>query len=476
MILAGVILSLLLATLFYGGYFKAYSHSQSEGALNRSAAAINQDITSFLALTQKDFQYLVEEEPTLLAEAFAVQVRESQMEIFLTDSAGKILLSTHAFPSPKVSGAGMREGTELARAGEVAKTDLNGFFEEKRLVRVLLLEKEHSETHRQRVGAVYLSMPQDSGAKIGRDVLTAHIICTSLLLALFAMVLFLSYRDYIRPLLSLNRAAENASRGDFSLRLEEKMAGRVTPLVRSFNEMAKTAEENERIRQTFVSNVAHDLRTPLTTIGGFVQNMEQGIIPPEKHGKYFKIVQDEVARLSRLVQTLLETSRMTAGEKKYHFAPMDICEVSRITLLSFEERISEKKIEVEFEAAEDSLTVVADEDAISRVIYNLLDNAIKFTPEGGTLSLKITCQEKKALVAVENSGQGIPEEELAHLFDRFYKSDRSRGLDKKGMGLGLFIVKSIIAAHSEEVWVESRVGKFTRFVFSLPLGNSGKTK
>jgi signal transduction histidine kinase len=150
---------------------------------------------------------------------------------------------------------------------------------------------------------------------------------------------------------------------------------------------------------------------------------------------------------------------------------MDLCELGRITLLSFEAPLEQKRLEVSFDAEPDSIFVFADRDAIQQVIYNLMDNAIKFTPEEGRFAIKVSVQEKKAIFSVENSGDGIPPEELSHLFDRFYKSDRSRGLDKKGMGLGLFIAKSIISAHSEEIWVESQMGRFTRFVFSLPLTN-----
>ncbi len=475
-LLCGLALSFAVASFFFTGYFRAYFQAQSEEMLHRSAGSINQDITAFMEITQQDFQYLIEEKSTLLKESFFSQTRDSAMEIVLADSAGKVLFSTHAAPKSAVSGAGMREGTQLAREGTVVKTDLDLFYSEERLVRVLLLEKEHSETHRQRVGVVLLSLPADEGTEVTRAVLTACLLCIGILFAAVLLVCYLSYRDYFKPLSSMNRAAQKTSRGDFSLRLDEKKGGQVTPLVRSFNEMAETAEKNEKIRQSFVSNVAHDLRTPLTSIGGFIQHMADGIIPPERYGHYFKIVLDEVNRLSRLVQTLLETSRMTAGEKKYRFEPMDLCEVGRITLLSFERRLEEKKIRVSFESTEDSMTVLADVDSISRVIYNLVDNAVKFTPEGGSLSVKITQMDKKALFAVENSGDGIPQEELAHLFERFYKSDRSRGLDKKGMGLGLFIAKSVIDAHSEEIWVESRVGKFTRFVFSLPLTNTEKNK
>ena len=358
----------------------------------------------------------------------------------------------------------------MAREGTTFLSDLGGFYSEIRLCRVVVLEKEFSETQRQRVGLIFLSVPADADSSSSVRSVTLWLgggLLTLFLVALVGAIIL--YIRLLRPLQKLDDAARAFARGDFTRRLSESDSGGITTIFRAYNQMAETVEKNEEIRQTFVSNVSHDLRTPLTTVSGFVQNMLEDNIPRERLPHYYKIILDEVNRLSRLVQTLLETSRLTAGERKYHFAPTDLCELGRLTLLSFEARLEEKRIEVDFSAEEDSLSVYADRDAIQQVIYNLLDNAVTFTPEAGWLSVEITRQEEKAFFAVSNSGEGIPEEELPHLFDRFYKSDRSRSLDKRGMGLGLFIAKTIIGAHGEEIWVESKVGSHTRFVFSLPL-------
>jgi signal transduction histidine kinase len=278
------------------------------------------------------------------------------------------------------------------------------------------------------------------------------------------------------PLQKLNQAANAFASGDFSTRLPEEKGGEIKPLLRAFNQMAEKAEKNDLSHQTFISNVSHDLRTPLTTVSGFVQNMLEGAIPPEKQSHYLRIILDECNRLSRLVQTLLDVSRMSAGKRNYRMDTMDLCELARITLLSFEKRLESKEMEVEISFEKENLLVCADRDAIQQVIYNLTDNAIKFSPTGGTLSMGIRSRGQKAFFSLRNTGEGIPKEELPHLFDRFYKSDRSRGLDKKGMGLGLFIVKSIIDAHKEELWVESLSGSYTEFVFSLPLHSAQKQK
>ncbi len=447
---------------------KSYARQEKEEELESRARSIQQSITAMISLTQQDFQYLLDNESHLLYEMLASQRGGGEVELFITDQTGTILISAPYSGSDDVSFDEMTLATEKARADLSFESDLGGIYDKARLIRVVLLEKEFSDSRLQRVGAVFLSVPIQTQSPLLSNVRSGLLMGFFFLVLLTGACIIWIDREILRPLKWLDEAAESFAKGDFSKRLPEH-GGTITPLLRAYNEMAEKVEKNETLHQTFISNVSHDLRTPLTTIGGFVQNMMQGTIPPDRMDHYYRIILDEVNRLSRLVQTLLETSRMTAGERKYHFVPTDICELGRITLLSFEKRLEEKGIQVSFEATEDSMTVRADQDAICQVIYNLLDNAIKFTPEDGSLSIDITREEKKVFFAVTNSGDGIPEEEVAHLFDRFYKSDRSRGLDKKGMGLGLFIAKSIVSAHGEEIWVESEEKRYTRFIFSLSL-------
>ncbi len=470
MFVAGFLLLMGLLSLYTVEYFKA----EERNDLEETARNVNQAITAMMDLTEQDFQYLLEHESSLLSNTLSSLTAGQKIHVFITDGQGKVVIGEKGADLPaSLSFASLTESTKFAREGEAFRSDLGGFFPEKKLCRVILLEKEY-KTHKQRVGAVFLHLEDAKSAEFFTGLIKSFLAAS--LFAFGALLLFFRFlaKELILPLRKLNRAAESFAKGDFSGRLDEETGGEVTPMFRAFNQMASRVEENEKLRQTFVSNISHDLRTPLTTIGGFIQNMAAGTIPPERQGHYFKIITDEVDRLARLVQTLLETSRMTSGERKYLFAPMDLCELARITFLSFENRLEEKNLEVEFEAEPDSILTFADQDAIQQVIYNLIDNAIKFTPQNGTLSIRASLQGEKALFSVKNSGEGIPEEELRNLFDRFYKSDRSRGLDKKGMGLGLFIAKTIINAHGEEIWVESRVGDFTQFIFSLPLAGKDK--
>lgn len=258
----------------------------------------------------------------------------------------------------------------------------------------------------------------------------------------------------IHPLKNMTRVTKKFGKGDFSERVEVCGNDEVAELARAFNNMADSLDNLEKMRNSFLANVSHDLRTPMTTISGFIDGINSGAIPEEQRSHYLGVISSEVHRLSRLVSQLLDVSRLDSGDKKFVFANFDIAEVARIILISFEQRIDEKKIEVEFNTECDQMPAYADKDAIHQVIYNLCENAIKFSNVGGKLVITIaSTPQKKLEVTVYDEGQTISEDDARHVFDRFYKTDKSRGLDKNGVGLGLYICKTIIEAHEEEIRV-----------------------
>ncbi len=303
------------------------------------------------------------------------------------------------------------------------------------------------------------------------NVMTKTIIMASLWIMLAALiaVYFISER-VTSPLKDMSHAAREFAGGNFKSRVVVHGDDEIAELGIAFNQMAASIENLDTVRNTFLSNVSHDLRTPMTTIAGFIDGIRDGVIPPEKQNYYLEIVSSEVHRLSRLVASLLDLSRIQAGERKFTIKPFDVCEMARQIIISCEQRLIEKDLQVEFLCDQDVMMVQADHDAIYQILYNLCDNAIKFSKEGGVYRITITERtdiKNKVQVSVYNSGQGIAADDLPFVFERFYKGDKSRGLDKKGAGLGLYIAKTIIAAHSEEIWVTSEQGKDCQFNFTL---------
>lgn len=319
----------------------------------------------------------------------------------------------------------------------------------------------------ERLGAVIVST--ESGSMTGMVNTFVKIIALTTLWSMviaFVIVYFLSDR-ISAPLRGMSRAAKSFAQGKFDVRVPVKGRDEVAELAVAFNNMAEKLDNSEAQRKGFLANVSHDLRTPMTTISGFVDAILAGAIPPEKYDHYLSLIGNEVKRLSRLVNLLLDMSRIEAGDRKFNFITFDICEIARQILISNEQRLESKRLDVEFECDDDNMFVIADKDTIYRILYNICDNAIKFSDEGGKYRISITSHDKKTYVSVYNEGKGIPAEDLPYVFDRFYKSDKSRGLDKSGVGLGLHIVKTIIDAHEENIWVKSEYGKYCEFVFTL---------
>ena len=288
------------------------------------------------------------------------------------------------------------------------------------------------------------------------------------LVALLAMP-YLTRRE-TKPIKDMAAAARQLAHGNLSVRVPTGYQNEeMEELAVAFNNMAASVQNSETIRQEFVANVSHELKTPMTTIAGYLDGILDGTIPPEKHRVYMELVSTEVRRLSRLVRNMLDVARLKdQGIPPDKLTDFDICEEASQALLSFEQRINQKHLNVDIDMPEFGLTVHAFADAVSQVIYNLLDNAVKFIDDGGTLSIHARQQGGKAVVSIANTGPTIDPAELPLIFDRFHKTDKSRSTDRDGVGLGLYIVKTLVLAHGEDIYVTSRDGK-TEFTFTMPL-------
>ncbi len=321
-------------------------------------------------------------------------------------------------------------------------------------------------------GYVFVSA-EPSGMVAGWDTFLWVFLAASVAVMVLALILaFMTAKRMAKPLDEMARATRKFAHGDFSARVEyEDRTDEVGALVSAFNSMADSLQNSEQRRNDFIANVSHELKTPMTTIAGFADGLLDGTIPKEQQDRYLVIIADETRRLSRLVRSMLDLSRMEgAGSDLARRREFDISEVVISTLLSFEARAADKQLDVDLQVPEHHINVLGDPDAITRVVYNLMDNAIKFAVPGSTIGISLWKNDGKAYVSVRDTGETIPPEALPFIFDRFHKSDRSRSLDRDGVGLGLYLVKRILNAHGEDIAVTSRDG-VTDFVFTLTLAN-----
>jgi signal transduction histidine kinase len=270
------------------------------------------------------------------------------------------------------------------------------------------------------------------------------------------------------PLREMAACAHHFARGRFDVRVSRyaERGDETGELASAFNAMADSLEKAEEVRRGFIANVSHELKTPMTTIAGYIDGILDGTVPPARERETLGVVRDEVMRLSRLVRRMVELSRLETGALDLSPQVFDAAELMRRVLLGFEGRIEDKRLDVQAELSETEVKALADPDSIVQVLTNLLDNAVKFADEGGLLALSLYQKAGVITISVKNSGATIPEEDLPFVFERFYKADRSRSSDRKGLGLGLFLVKSLLGAQGQTVAVHSKDG-VTEFRFTL---------
>lgn len=288
------------------------------------------------------------------------------------------------------------------------------------------------------------------------------------LVFMFFAIYTTTYR-WSKPLKMMSAAARSMAKGDFSKRIPIMSDDEIGELSVAFNQMTNSLVQLEGMRRSFIANVSHELKTPMTTISGFIDGIIDGTIESEKQTYYLNIVSDEIKRLSRLVQSMLSLSKLESGEFKLNPVQFDICEMLCNIVISQEQRINEKRIDVQGLDEIDSVPVCADKDLIHQVIYNLTDNAIKFTNEQGKISFTLKKDGDNVVLCINNTGEGIAQSDLPHIFERFYKSDKSRSAKKDSTGLGLYIAKTIVLLHKGTLSASSDDQSGTTFIFTLPL-------
>lgn len=384
-------------------------------------------------------------------------------DIFMVDNDGKTLVCTDrqpcnhtAYPVPKDIIAETADGRyqELGRLGGV-------YTESYYTVGVPV---KNGDTL---LGAVFASSSAQSFAVLIQKMMKMFVVSALVVMLITSVIIYFVTKSLVRPLREMLSATQSFSNGDFSVRVPVDRCDEVGRLAMAFNNMATSLASQETLRRSFTANVSHELKTPMTTIAGFIDGILDGTIPPEKRDQYLSIVSEEVKRLSRLVRSMLNIARIEAGEMKLAPSQFDLNDIVCRTVFTFERSIEAKHLEVHGLDVE-KIMVTADVDLIHQVVYNLIENAVKFANEDGYISVDYQRDGDMTSVGIRNSGDGLEREEIPKIFDRFYKTDRSRSEDKHGVGLGLHIVRSIVNLYGGEIMVNSVTGEYCEFRFSLP--------
>ena len=459
-----VLLTLMLLGASFGSLSYNYARSQKSGETRTKAVVMSQlsvnylESGRFLTIEElqndRDFRQLA---------SFAATV--SDVHFMICDREGHVLLSTDKDLTGMTVTMPAKMTREIMEQGETsARDDLGGLYENKRfVVGVPAVNPTSGEV----VGEVFAVSTSASLDAMWQGFVGLFFMTALVVLMISFMASSVTTMRQIQPIREMAAATRQYAEGNFDIRMNDY--GRddeIGELAASFNNMAESLQQTERQRREFIANISQELKTPMTTIAGYTDGILDGTIPPENERQYLQIISNESRRLSRMVRRMLDVSQLQVMDPLRGGNHFDICESMRRVLISMEKKINDRHLDVDADIPEEPILVLGDNDMITQVIYNLLENAAKFAREGSTLYLGVTTIDGKARVTVRNVGDTIPAEELPLLFERFHKSDKSRSEDKDGVGLGLYIVKTILEQHRETIRVTSENG-VTAFTFSL---------
>lgn len=406
---------------------------------------------------------------------YELQILEGYMaaSIFFIDKNGVVVLTSPGINDAWIGQAIANEGViKSVLEGNVVTLQgkINGMFDEPVLTVGYPLQTDQIAGIFMCTSMTEIERSLQGMYKMGFIILTA-------VMSIGIVLVYIFSKKITKPLLQMNEATKVIAGGNFEQRIEIKSEDEIGQLAESFNHMAESLDKYEKVRRDFIANVSHDLRSPLTSIQGFLGAILDGTIPQEKQFHYLNIVLEETKRLTKLTNDIVELSRAQTSNITLEKTRFDINTLIRESIERLEPRLQQKDIKIDAIFAEKETFVCADEDKIARVIYNLVDNAIKFSDIGKKIEVETVLQQnKKLLVSIKDYGKGIAEEDLKYIFDRFYKVDSSRGKDKTGSGLGLCIVREFLLAHGENIAVKSEKDKGTTFVFTLKLAEKENKK
>lgn len=461
-----IVLSVFTLGIAFRIFVGNYAATQAKKTLTHNAQAIVEIATAYANADELATSWDVR-----INLSFASDVADT--DAVVCDADGRVILCSCENLSCEHLGLQLDRNfvDRVLRDGETdSKGQIPGLYDDERF---MVAEPIVSRNSGEGLGLVMVSVPTALSREVIAKTTDFFLMMGIAVLLLAMLAVSRLVRSQCQPLGDMATAARRFGHGELDVRVATGGINtiEIDELAVAFNNMAESLEKSELQRQEFVANISHELKTPMTTIAGFMDGMLDGAIPPERHREYMQTVSAEVRRLSRLVRSMLEISRLQSqGIPDARKRVFDICEQTGQALLSFEQKINARHLNVAIDFPDEPVDVFAEADSITQVVYNLIDNAVKFCDEGGTLGLKVLPQNDKVLVSVSNTGPCIPEEELSLIFDRFHKTDKSRSIDRDGVGLGLYIVRTIILSHGEDITVTSRDG-VTTFTFTLSHAN-----
>ena len=389
----------------------------------------------------------------------------SDTRIMVATPEGVVVYATSsgdALPGLQYASLPQQTVDDIQRGTCTGMTTLDGMYDEARYLVGLPITS--ATGHLQ--GLVLVSSSASNISGVWHDLFGILLMTTLAVVLIAAIISSVTSMHQSQPIKEVAAAARQFGLGQLDVRVDVgNRRDEVGELAEAFNAMAESLAVSEQRRTEFIANVSHELKTPMTTIAGFADGILDGTIPRSEERHYLEIISSETRRLSRLVRSMLDLSRLQSDERAAQ-QQFDISETLVRTLVALESKVNAKTLEVDAQVPDEPVPVWGDQDAITQVCYNLLDNAIKFSQEGGVLGIGVTVKGQKATITVSNQGETIPPEELSLVFDRFHKTDHSRSADRDGVGLGLYIVKTILNSHKENITCTSEDG-VTKFAFTL---------
>ncbi len=456
-----VLLSITFITVILSFFVSTYLTNEKLKILEDNCTAI------FELCNEVDSNKLKD---VMRSEVFFAVSRATEADVFICDTKGNVAicscedwkidgLCTHN--SKRVSSNILQR---LKTQDYKENGNLEGLYDKTLFTYAKLLKNSDGLA----VGAVFSTLSPTNIQLFYRKILQMFFFSALVPIAImFCAEYIISYR-FTRPLNLMAEASRSMAKGDFSKRIPVSGNDEISELAVAFNQMTSSLVQIEGTRRSFIANISHELKTPMTTIGGFIDGIIDGTIPKERHNYYLGVVSNEIKRLSRLVQSMLSLAKLESGELKVNKSNFDLTDLLFNILISQEQRINENNLEISGLEEMGQVFLNADYDLIYQVAYNLIDNAIKFTNKGGKITFKVNRLENKITFKIRNTGEGIDEKDLPFIFDRFYKTDRSRSRVKDSTGLGLYIANTIVSIHGGEMAVQSVKNSFTEFSFTLP--------